>query len=177
MRLNIRHSAVCAYSRNDFVEALNAKKIAIELKGSVLQEIEKEIKNEKRATNVLKLGRGAGAVGVTLGMLSPAGYIGLAGTALYALLFGASALALGANDINKYTMYSFYHNCENHILLIRTKQFDSKLDSIEGYENVVFNTSYHCPKCNKKGKKQGEVYFCASCGKKIVKNTTASVKK
>lgn len=176
MRLNITHSVSDVYSRNDFVDAVNAKKNVIELKGGVLQEIKKEINGSKSVTSFSKLGRGIGALGVTLGLFSPAGYIGLGGAAIYAILFGTSSAMLRSDQINKYSIYIFSYKGEERFLLVRTKVFDKKLDSIEGYEYVVFNTSHHCPKCDKSAKKENDGFFCPSCHRRIVKSNTATIK-
>ena len=176
MRLSIKHTVTCIYTRNGFAEAINAKNVAIELKGNVLQEIKKEVMGSKKVTGLSKIGKGIGAVGVTLGLLSPAGYIGLGGAAIYALIFGASSVASHADEINKYVVYSFYHKGEDHILLIRKKEFDTDLDFVEGYEDVVFSKSNSCPRCNKKGRKLNESFICPSCNRKIIKNSPAGIK-
>ena len=176
MRLNKKYLPTNVYTRNDFAEAINAKKNAIELKGNVLDEVKKEINSSKSKTSLSKIGKGLGILGTTLGLLSPAGYIGLGGAALYALLFGTSTAILRADEINKYSIYNFVYKNEEHFLLVRTKEFDYELDSIEGYDYLVFSTSTQCPKCKKKGKKESAGYFCPSCHKRIVRNSTSTIK-
>ena len=51
MRLNKKYLPTNVYTRNDFAEAINAKKNAIELKGNVLDEVKKEINSSKSKTS------------------------------------------------------------------------------------------------------------------------------
>lgn len=186
MVLNKNHTVVYCSTRNELINAINAKAIVIEIDGALKKdmdnELKKQLKTQKKMAPIKNLGKGVGiisAVGAAMALINPATWIAFGGASLASALaftVGGTAVAgitgvMGDSSFKKYSFAIF----ENHVLLIHNT-FRPEYDSIKGYSyKFILSNENKCPNCGKtikgleKNKKAGKnPCECPNCKQKCV---------
>lgn len=169
MRKNFTYDVKVVCSRNELIDAVESKSMVIELSGSIIEEIKKEYQKSVRTEKIAKAYRNLGGLTFILSIANPA--VGLGEL----LFFGATALVSGgiakSVELKSYALTAFLHKEKEHIILIRYANFDDKLDSISGFEDLRFSRNKNCPKCENKikfNKKTMGPECCTKCASSVV---------
>lgn len=172
MRRNNAFPVRVIYTRNELADAVNANAPFIDIQGetkaALIDEIEKNIKKNKREGKINAAIFGMGAIGL------------VAGAALWVpLLYFANGVLLEKNrrqdDFSHYRLAAFKSiNSDEKLALINTKEYDPEYDTVIGYEDYLFTNKLKCPKCGKKfnkkelTKSESTVVRCGQCYKLLV---------
>ena len=170
MRKSYIHSAEIVNTRNELVDAMEEEKAVIDIQGELYKEMEEEILKEYNGT------RATDKVADVLALFSGAGIV--IATSFPPLAIANFALAMVLKHQNhkkaffRYNLFVFTHEEEAKFLLIH-KAYDAQLDTITGYEDLVFTKGKICPACkskiSKEALKTGLPVFCDNCKKTIIR--------